>query len=114
MKNNGKRRTCAGLAERTNDSSDVDLIGMTVGGATEGNLSGSIVATTNSVSVCPKNRRGSAAIKLQHGFRNWARNRGARSISINVTSGIHMQRTDKLLQRLGFKVSGGNYMLEVG
>jgi hypothetical protein len=50
-------------------------------------------------------------MKLVHGFKRWAQNRKARQIFFNVTTGLEMQRTDKLLRRLGFAMVGGNYAL---
>lgn len=60
--------------------------------------------------VLPEHRGSLAAIKLLHGFRRWALTNGAVRIYVGVTSGIDMARTDRLLRRLGFRVTGGNYV----
>lgn len=52
-----------------------------------------------------------AAIKLLHAFRRWAQMPEVAEISIHVTSGVHMARTDKLLKRLGYTMTGGNYSM---
>ncbi len=59
--------------------------------------------------VLPEHRGSLAAVKLLHGFRRWARDRGAVRLYIGVTSGIDVARTDRLLRRLGFRQTGGNY-----
>ncbi len=61
------------------------------------------------VYVLPEHRGSLAAVKLFHGFRRWARDRGAVRIYAGVTSGIDIARTDRLLKRLGFRMTGGNY-----
>jgi len=75
------------------------------------------VASCLGVAVDPALRRGLAgggiAIKLIHGFKRWAGERGAQAISLHVTSGMEMARTDKLLRRLGFQQTGGNYLLKI-
>ena len=68
-------------------------------------------ATALALFVAPEHRGGMAAFKLLHGLRRWAQNREVAEISIHVTSGVHMARTDKLLKRLGFRMTGGNYSM---
>ena len=63
------------------------------------------------VYVRPEHRGSLAAIKLLHGFRRWAGEQGAVRIYAGVTSGIDIARTDRLLKRLGFRMTGGNYEL---
>ena len=63
------------------------------------------------VYVLPEHRGSLAAVKLLHGFRRWAGEHGAVRIYAGVTSGIDIARTDRLLKRLGFRMTGGNYEL---
>ena len=63
------------------------------------------------VYVLPEHRGSLAAVKLLHGFRCWAGEHGAVRIYAGVTSGIDIARTDRLLKRLGFRMTGGNYEL---
>ncbi|MCY4319311.1 MAG: GNAT family N-acetyltransferase [Alphaproteobacteria bacterium] len=63
--------------------------------------------------VLPEHRGSLAAIKLLHGFRRWARERGAVRLYVGITSGINVWRTDRLLRRLGFLQTGGNYRLSL-
>ena len=59
--------------------------------------------------VRPENRGGMAAVKLLHGFRRWAENRKARSISVHVTAGIDTERVDRFLEHMGMERTGGNF-----
>ena len=59
--------------------------------------------------VRPDHRGGMAAVKLLHAFRRWSHAHGADQIYVHVTSGVAVARTDKMLRRLGFKQTGGNY-----
>ena len=54
---------------------------------------------------------GKAAMRMLQGIVHWSKVRRAKDIMIHVTSGIDIQRTDKLLQRRGFRVIGANYSL---
>ncbi len=88
-----------------------DLVGFLVATASEYFFSDELAATAIFFYVTPEHRGGLAAVKLLHGFRNWARNRKVREIHINVTSGVHIAKTDKLMKRLGFQFTGGNYAM---
>lgn len=63
------------------------------------------------VYVLSEHRGSLAAVKLLHGFKRWAKERGAVRIYVGVTSGIDIARTDRLFRRLGFRMTGGNYEL---
>lgn len=63
--------------------------------------------------VAREHRGGLAAVKLLHAYRNWARNRKAAQIQIFVTTGSNLARTDRLMRRLGFRQSGGNYAMSI-
>ena len=52
---------------------------------------------------------GKVGVKLIRLVSEWAKAKGAMELNIQATSGIHPERTDKLLRRLGFKTYGGNY-----
>ncbi|WES31870.1 GNAT family N-acetyltransferase [Varunaivibrio sulfuroxidans] len=109
MTEEGRKRMCLLMAEYRGD-----LLGMIV--ATVGShwFSSELGASAMVYYVHPDHRGSMAAIKLLHGFRRWAQNRRVRRININVTSGVGMARTDKLMRRLGFEFTGGNYVLEMG
>lgn len=105
----GRKRTCLMMAENGND-----LVGVVVASVSEHWFSRELGASALLFYVHPNHRGGMAAIKLLHGFRKWANNRSVKRININVTTGVDMARSDKLMRRLGFEFTGGNYMLGVG
>ena len=96
------------MAER-----DGEAVGMLVGQMGEYFFSRDMAATAIVYFVRPENRGGMAAIKLLHGFRRWASARKACQLMINVTSSAQVARTDRLMKRLGFQVTGGNYALRL-
>ncbi|WP_288791489.1 GNAT family N-acetyltransferase [uncultured Chitinibacter sp.] len=73
----------------------------------------SVVATNISWFVLPEARGTSAATKLVLGFQRWAKNRGADEVRLMVSSGYLIDRTDKMLRRMGFSHVGGNYALSL-
>ncbi len=52
---------------------------------------------------------GKVAIGLMRGAQRWAEAQGAKELSLHVSSGVDLQRTHKLAQRMGFEFVGGNY-----
>ena len=69
--------------------------------------------TLNSMFVSPKHRGGLSAVKLMHAFKRWGTQNGVKVFYFNVASGIRMQETDTFLRKMGFQLTGGNYMLSV-
>lgn len=68
------------------------------------------VASVISFGVLPQARMGGAAIKLLLSFQRWADKRGAFEINLGVSSGLQIEKTGRLMQRLGFVLTGGNYV----
>ena len=57
-----------------------------------------------------KDRRGSmVGIRLLNAFRDWAKERGASEICIGVSTALDLDRTHKLLSRMGFTHVGGTF-----
>ena len=54
---------------------------------------------------------GRVAVRLMGAGQRWAMNRGAVEWQMHVTNGIHIVRTDRMLRRLGFRQTGGNYVM---
>lgn len=54
------------------------------------------------------------AIKLMMAFRKWAENRKAAELVVGVTSGEDIERTDRFLKKIGFRLTGGNYAMPLG
>ncbi len=90
-----------------------EVVGLLLAIVSEYFFSTELVAATTFFYVTPEHRGGMAAIKLLHGFRNWARNRKVREINVHITSGVHLARTDRLMRRLGFRFIGGTYAMPV-
>lgn len=67
------------------------------------------VASSVFLFVDPVQRGGLAAVKMVLAFRAWARSRGAVEMYIGVAGGVNMERTGRFLQRMGLKLTGGNY-----
>ena len=89
---------------------DGKVAGMLMGVIAHHYHSPAIGASVLSWYVLPERRGSTAAIKLLYGFRRWARERGAVRLYVQVSSGIDVSRTDRLLVRLGFRLRGGNYV----
>lgn len=87
------------------------IIGVFFGYVTEYYFSDSRVATNYVFYVKPAYRGGPEAVKLLTAFRKWAMNRGAKEMYINITSGIQIERFDKLMRHMGFEYTGGNYSI---
>lgn len=89
------------------------IVGYVWGGAGEALLSRVILATIHSIYVTPAARSGLSAVKLLHAFRAWAKLKGCCELHLNVSTGVHLARTDRFLRRLGFQQTGGNYVFSL-
>ena len=89
-----------------------ELVGMAVVVLGEYFFSPARTATVQLLYVAPKARGGSAAVKLLHAIRRWAAANGAHDLHVNVTTGIEAVRTDRFLRKMGFRQTGGNYVLD--
>jgi hypothetical protein len=56
-------------------------------------------------------RGGTAAVKLLLALNRWA---GADDLHLNVTTAIELVKTDRFPRKMGFRQTGGNYVLEGG
>lgn len=97
------------LAER-----DGQLIGMAVVVAGAHFFSAAKAATVQLIYVHPDHRGGRAVVLLLRALRRWAAEAGAADPHINSTTAIDAARTDRFLRRMGFRQTGGNYVLEGG
>lgn len=88
------------------------LIGMAVVVAGEHFFSAAKTATAQLLYVAPAHRGGRAAILLLKALRRWAQEAGAADLHVNNTTAIDAARTDRFLRKMGFKQTGGNYVLE--
>lgn len=90
---------------------DSQAVGMLVGMADSLFFSEAVVATSLVFFVVPEHRGSMAAVKLLHAFKKWAKACGAEAIQIHVTNGVRMQQADRIMKKLGFRQTGGNYMM---
>lgn len=88
------------------------VIGMIVAFAGEQFFSPVKVATSQLFYVAKEARKGRAAVLLLRGLRAWAKAAGAAEVNLNTTIGLDLARTDRFLRKLGFRQTGGNYVLE--
>ncbi|MCF8054286.1 MAG: GNAT family N-acetyltransferase [Deltaproteobacteria bacterium] len=98
---------CILLAE----DSERKIVGIFAGYVNDYFYSETKVAANYIFYVRPEYRHQSIGLKLLTTFRKWAENRGAKEISISITSGTELERTDTNLKKLGFEYTGGNYSL---
>ena len=56
---------------------------------------------------------GRVMMRLLDAGRRWAVNRRAVELQLHVTSGVQVGQTDRVLRRMGFRQTGGNYALEL-
>lgn len=106
---NQKRSHCLLLA----DNSGAQLTGCLLACIERHLFSNQPVASIITFGVLPQNRMGGTALKLLDAFKKWAQNRGAFEINAGVNSGLQIDKTDRLMKRLGFEVTGGNYALRL-
>ena len=59
--------------------------------------------------VTQRHRGSGVAQALISGFRDWARQRGARELCLSISTDIQSRRIGRLYERLGFHFVGGNY-----
>jgi GNAT superfamily N-acetyltransferase len=95
------------LAER-----DGQLVGMATVVASEQFFSPAKVASLHLLYVRKDARRGRAAVLLLRALRRWAQAAGAEELNLSTTMGVGMDRSDRFLRKLGFRQTGGNYVLE--
>lgn len=72
------------------------------------------VASVVQFVVLPEKRMSGAGLRLLTAFRAWAKNRGAVELNAGVNSGVDLDKTDRFLRKLGFRMTGGNYSLPLG
>lgn len=64
------------------------------------------VATDLALFVEPAHRGGLEALRLVRTFIAWAGTRGARIVQLGVTTGIHVEQTARLYERIGLRQCG--------
>lgn len=95
------------LAER-----DGQLVGMATVVASEQFFTPAKVASLHLLFVRKDARHGRAGVMLLAALRQWAKAAGAVELNLSTTMGVDMARSDRFLRRMGFRQTGGNYVLE--
>lgn len=90
-------RWCLFVAEE-NDK----IIGVFAGFANEHFFGNDLVSGDLILYVDPQHRGGTAAPRLIQAYEKWARSVGVKEIHIGVATGVNVERTARLFEKLGF------------
>ncbi|MES9884195.1 MAG: hypothetical protein ABW185_25395 [Sedimenticola sp.] len=90
-----------------------EIIGAQIGCVERHFFSDRLVASVIHYDVLLEKRMGGAGFWLLTAFRKWAENRDAVELNAGVNSGVDLDRMDKFFRRLGFRMAGGNYALDL-
>lgn len=112
MREIGRRGLANGNPASIVAEHDGQMVGMAIVALGEHFFSPSLAATVQLIYVAPQARGGAAAVKLLRGVHRWAVQGGATDLHVNVTSGITADKTDRFPRKMGFRQTGGNYVLE--
>jgi len=82
------------------------IIGFFIGYCIEAFFSSQRIASDLALYVPQDERGGRAAIALIRRFEAWAKERGAQKITLGISTGITVDRTEQLYNRLGFETTG--------
>jgi GNAT superfamily N-acetyltransferase len=63
--------------------------------------------------IAPPHTNGMAAMRLMSAFRTWCKARGAKSLRVGITTGIHQEKTAAFYRLMGFKDIGPLFELEL-
>lgn len=86
-------------------------VGWVIGCVERHFFSDQVVASVINYGVMPDRRMSGAGLKLLTAFRKWAENRGAFELCAGVNSGVDIEKMDRFLKKLGFRLTGGNYAI---
>jgi N-acetylglutamate synthase-like GNAT family acetyltransferase len=106
---NKQKTHCFLLAENTNNV----LVGALIACIDKHIFSNQPVANVISFGVLPQARMTGAAIRLLKAFHAWSEKRGVFELNVGINSGVHIEKSDRLMKKLGFTGTGGNYALSI-
>ncbi len=92
---------------------DGEIDGGMVGYMSEAWFSRAKVAAELALFMTPGKRGGMAAWYLLSEFSAWAENQGAQEITLAITTGVKVEETGRMYQRLGFEQVGGVFKRRV-
>lgn len=90
-----------------------ELVGIMAGCLVQPAFSRDFMACDYMLYVVPKCRGGMTAIRLVRDYIKWAKEGGAKLITVGVTAGIDNDFAVKFYEALGFKQTGNLMMMEV-
>lgn len=67
--------------------------------------------TLHSMYVSPTYRGGMSAVKLMHAFKRWGHQHNVKAMYFSIASNIRTEETHRFLKKMGFTLTGGNYVL---
>lgn len=83
-----------------------EIRGGVAGGLSEFWFSRERIAGDFSLFVLPEHRQGMIAVRLVLAFKAWAKMRGARRVTMGITTGIHEEATAQLYLSTGMRRNG--------
>ena len=89
------------------------IIGGFAGGISEFWFCTSLHAFDFGLFILPEHRGGSAAIRLLAAFEHWAKDSGAVWCDVGITTGVHLEQSTRLYEKLGYNQSGILFRKEV-
>lgn len=90
-----------------------EVAGLFFGNIEQPFFSHALVAQNILFVVRPDHRGSSAAVRLLRAFANWARKREATAICVNQNSAVEVARFGRFMRKLGFSLTGTNYMFQL-
>lgn len=91
---------------------DGDIIGGFAGYIVEHYFAHTKVASDFGLFIAPEFRGGMSAPRLLKAYVDWAKEKGAAMIQAGITTGVHVEASTALYQRLGFKPAGALFELD--
>lgn len=85
---------------------DEVIIGGMVGGLVDQWFNDDLIAYDYSLFVEPSRRQGIVAARLIAAFQEWARIKGAKQIYMGIGTGVSVEGTTRLYERMGLRVAG--------
>ena len=104
----GKRNSVLLIAKDTQTDT---ITGYLYGGLGGHFYSKDLGCTLHSMYVSPTCRGGMSAVKLMHGFKKWGHAHDVKAMYFSIASNIRTEQTHRFLQKMGFTLTGGNYIL---
>jgi GNAT superfamily N-acetyltransferase len=90
-----------------------DIVGFCIGSLAPFEYCEGTYAFDRMLYVDPQKRGLLAARMLVQSFEKWAKDNGALRVLLGITTGVHVERTEKLFNKLGYATVGALTMKEI-